>query len=110
MVKGDYHPRVTPRWTQEGFQVESRCSCTVEVKLRSLIHGIDVQLCHSIAYELFYVKDELEFEVIISLRCSSENDVMELYVEFAEVNGSGPSLATIAANVGAKTEAENPTT
>ncbi|KAH1097372.1 hypothetical protein J1N35_014293 [Gossypium stocksii] len=53
-------------------------------------------------YELFDVKGELELEVVISSYCLSKNAIIELYVEFAEANGIGPSLATVATNVGTK--------
>ncbi|KAH1113722.1 hypothetical protein J1N35_007100 [Gossypium stocksii] len=59
-------------------------------------------------YELFNVKSKLD--VVISSHCSSRNIVMELYVKFPEDDGSGPSSATVAANVGTSTKVESPTT
>ncbi|KAK5812108.1 hypothetical protein PVK06_027519 [Gossypium arboreum] len=55
-------------------------------------------------YELSNVTGEVHLETIISSHCSSENDVIELYIKFAEANGFGLSLTTIAMNKG--TEAE----
>lgn len=42
-------------------------------------------------YKLFNVKGELKLEAVISLHCSSENAIMELYVEFVEIDRAGPS-------------------
>lgn len=49
-------------------------------------------------YELFDVKGELELKVVISSHYSIRNTIMELYVEFVEVDGTGPSLTTVVAN------------
>ncbi|KAH1121332.1 hypothetical protein J1N35_004492 [Gossypium stocksii] len=61
-----------------------------------------LELVDSFKYELFDVKVEQELKAVISLHYLSENVVIELYVKFAEADGAGPSLATIAANVETK--------
>ncbi|KAK5811086.1 hypothetical protein PVK06_026406 [Gossypium arboreum] len=38
----------------------------------------------------------LELEVVTSSHCSSDNAIVELYVEFSKVDGAGPSLTTVA--------------
>ncbi|KAH1056773.1 hypothetical protein J1N35_034838 [Gossypium stocksii] len=59
------------------------------------------------SYDLFDVNGELQLEEVISSHVSSRNVVMELFVEFAKANESGPSSAIVAANVGTKVKAES---
>lgn len=60
--------------------------------------------------ELFDMISETHFDLIISSYISSGNAVMELYVEFANANGSSPSSTIVTTNMGTKVESESPTT
>ncbi|KAH1097430.1 hypothetical protein J1N35_014351 [Gossypium stocksii] len=61
-------------------------------------------------YELFDVVSQTHLETVISLYISSENVIIKLYVEFANVDGSGPSSTIITANMGTEDEVESFTT
>ncbi|KAH1114022.1 hypothetical protein J1N35_007400 [Gossypium stocksii] len=89
----------------------SKGQTRVNVTLVIVINGLSSHLLHynsrsplkspptsTTMYKLFDVKGKLE--VVISFHCSSENVVIELYVEFVEADGSDPSSTTIAANIG----------
>ncbi|KAH1106598.1 hypothetical protein J1N35_010366 [Gossypium stocksii] len=61
-------------------------------------------------YKLFDVKDEIELEAIVDLHYLSGNAILELYIEFVEVDRVGQSSANIPTNVETKVEVENPMT
>ncbi|KAH1091476.1 hypothetical protein J1N35_018733 [Gossypium stocksii] len=61
-------------------------------------------------YELFDVISETHLETVTSSHISSRNVVIELYVKFAEVDGSGLSSTFIAVNTNAEDQAESLTT
>ncbi|KAK5819624.1 hypothetical protein PVK06_024641 [Gossypium arboreum] len=93
--------------------------CEIQTRIRKKVGGstqgrISRLQCRYLAfvdhyrYDLFEVNDDLQLKMVILSHVSSENVIIELYVEFAEVDGFSPSLATIAANVGTGVEVESP--
>ncbi|KAH1114248.1 hypothetical protein J1N35_007626 [Gossypium stocksii] len=61
-------------------------------------------------YEIFDVISETCLEMVISSHISSGNIIIELYVEFIDPNGFGPSSTIVAANMGTESEVQSPTT
>ncbi|KAH1032164.1 hypothetical protein J1N35_044338 [Gossypium stocksii] len=52
---------------------------------------------------------ETHLVVVISSHISRGNVVIELYIEFVEADGSGPSLTSVMVNTGIEDQAESPT-
>ncbi|KAH1129631.1 hypothetical protein J1N35_001009 [Gossypium stocksii] len=92
--------------------------CKIQTRIRRKVGGstrgrISRLQCRYLAsvdhyrYDLFDLNDELQLKIVISLHVSNGNTIIELYVEFAEVDGSSPSLATIAVDVEIEVEVES---
>ncbi|KAH1038043.1 hypothetical protein J1N35_039786 [Gossypium stocksii] len=61
-------------------------------------------------YELFHVTGDTELEAVLDSHCSSSNAILELHVEFREVDEAGLSSTNVPSHVGNEQEAESPIT
>ncbi|KAK5836511.1 hypothetical protein PVK06_012303 [Gossypium arboreum] len=94
--------KLTFNSTIQMYEIMTRIKKSVEGSSRGRITRLQ---CRFLAFvdpykhELFDVISKTHLEIVISLDISSENVIIELYLEFVNVDGFGPSSTSVVTNM-----------